>query len=115
MNRKILLFLLAALSLPIYSQNFRITAENNAFTVGDLVVKQQVEYKDAGTYGLGKTWDFSFLQPINEEYEVNYFYPDSTDFSLICGQEPDARYYFRLRNDSLFSVGFDPPQQEQGC
>jgi len=107
MTQKLLIFLLATLSLPIYSQNFRITAENNAFTAGDLVVKQQVEYKDAGTYGLGKTWDFSFLQPINEEYEVNYFYPDSTDFSLICGQEPDARYYFRLRNDSLFSVGFE--------
>jgi len=108
MTQKIPIFLLATIfALPLSSQILRLTSEENAFTAGDLVVKQQVEYKDAGTYGRGKTWDFSFLQPINEEYEVNYFYPDSTDFSLICGQEPDARYYFRLRNDSLFSVGFE--------
>ena len=108
MKNKFSIFLLATIfSLPLSSQNFRLTTENNAYTAGDLVIKQQVEYKDVGTYGRGKTWDFSFLQPINEEYEVNYFYPNSTDFSLFCGQEPDARYYFRLRNDSLFAVGFE--------
>jgi hypothetical protein len=47
------------------------------------------------------------LQAINEEYEVNYFYPDSADFSLICGREPDARFYYRQQNDTLFAVGFE--------
>jgi len=101
------LIFLTLFSLPLSSQILRLISAENAFTAGDVIIKQQVEYKDVGTYGRGKIWDFSFLQAINEEYEVNYFYPDSTDFSLICGREPDARFYYRLRNDSLFSVGFE--------
>ena len=102
-----ILILATIFALPLSGQVLRLTSAENAFTAGDVIVKQQVEYKDAGTYGRGKTWDFSFLQAINEKYEVNYFYPDSTDFSLICGREPDARFYYQLRNDSLFSVGFE--------
>ena len=106
-NHYFTLLLSAIWAMPIHSQILRLTVADNAYTAGDVIVKQQVEYKDAGTYGRGIIWDFAFLQPINEEYEVKYFYPDSTDFTLFCGREPDARFYYKLQNDSLFSVGFE--------
>lgn len=92
----------------VYAQNIpSLTDDMNLPQAGDVLVKQQVEYKDAGIYGQGVVWDFMFLQPVNMEYKVEYFYPDSADFSLICGQEPDARYYYRKQNDSLLAVGFE--------
>jgi len=65
MTKKLSFFLLATLiSLPLSSQNLRLTAEDNAYTAGDVIIKQQVEYKDAGISGHGVVWDFAFLQPI---------------------------------------------------
>jgi hypothetical protein len=107
MKKLLLLLSATVLCLPLSGQVLRLTASDNAFLMGDVVVKQQVEYRDAGSHGHGIIWDFAFLQPINEQYEVKYFYPDSTDFSLICGREPSARFYYRLQNDTLKSVGFE--------
>jgi len=105
MTRNFSIFCVLVIATGLRSQT--LTVNNNAFIAGDVVVKQQVEYKDPLAFGHGILWDFSALSPINTEYKVKYFYPDSTDLTLYCGQEPTARFYYRLRNDSLFATGFE--------
>jgi hypothetical protein len=101
------LFGMLLLMAAAHSQNLRLTTADNAYQSGDVIVKQQVEWMDAGAFGQGIEWDFAFLQPINTQYEVRYFHPDSTDMTLICGREPSARFYYRQRGDTLYAVGFE--------
>ena len=54
----------------------KLTSDRNAYRPADRIVKQQVEYKDPGSTGKELTWDFRTLQPINEEYKLDYFIPD---------------------------------------
>ncbi|MDR1592652.1 MAG: hypothetical protein LBS16_07225 [Prevotellaceae bacterium] len=94
-------------SMSVNGQYLRLTASENAFRAGDMLVKTQVEYRDAGASGLGIIWDFTFLQPINEMYDVNYFHTDSADLTLFCGREPDARYYYQQSGDTIKAIGFE--------
>ncbi len=102
------LLLLSLLGISIFAQHpIRITAKRNAYRAADQIVKQQVEFKDPGSSGKKLSWDFSMLQPINEEYTLNYFIPDSTFMEKLCGLEHNTRYYYLQRNDSLWSTGFE--------
>ena len=58
-------------ALPLVAQH-TLTFDRNALRGGDQLVKQQVEYKDPGSTGKGLIWDFTFLQPINEQYTLDY-------------------------------------------
>lgn len=104
---------LSLLSIPLMvislqAQNLhKLSTERNAYRAADQLVKQQVEYKDPGSSGKNLIWDFRFLQPINEEYALNYFIPDSTNMIRLCGQEHNTRYYFRQQKDSLQAVGYE--------
>jgi len=69
------------------------------------LVKQQIGFKDPGSSGKALNWDFSSVKPINEEYSLNYFIPDSTDMFRLCGMEHNTRYYFRLQHDILKTGG----------
>jgi hypothetical protein len=93
--------------LKSFSQTERLTSASNGYQSGDLIVKQQVGYQDAGAFGQGIIWDFSFLQSINDAYEVNYFYADFADTLLLCGREPSARFYYKQSGDTLYSIGFE--------
>ena len=94
--------------ISLQAQNLhKLSTERNAYRAADQLVKQQVEYKDPGSSGKNLTWDFRFLQPINEEYALNYFIPDSTNMMRLCGQEHNTRYYFRQQKDSLQAVGYE--------
>jgi len=104
-NCVLLILLFLFIHASTYSQV--ISTERNAYRAADQLVKQQVEYKDPGSSGKNLTWDFRFLQPINEEYSLNYFIPDSTQMTRLCGQEHNTRYYFRQQKDSLQSVGYE--------
>ena len=84
-----------------------LTTDRNADRAADNIVKQQVEFKDPGSSGKGLFWDFSMVQPINEEYSLKYFIPDSTTMTRLCGQEHNTRYYYRQEHDSLQAVGFE--------
>jgi hypothetical protein len=96
------------MALSLHAQNLhKLSTERNAYRSADLLVKQQVEYKDPGSSGKNMTWDYRFLQPINEEYSLNYFIPDSTNMIRLCGQEHNTRYYFRQQKDSLQAVGYE--------
>ena len=96
---------LMALLLPAQTSH-KLTTHRNAYRAADALVKQQVTFKDPGSSGKGLHWDFSMLQPINENYSLKYFIPDSTRMDRLCGQEHNTRYYFRQQQDSLQAVGY---------
>ena len=93
------------LSLAQTSQ--KLTTGCNAYRAADNIVKQQIEFKDPGSSGKDLTWDFSSIQPINEEYSLTYFLPKKNDSIRICGREHNTRYYYRQQKDSLQAVGFE--------
>jgi len=84
-----------------------LTNDRNAYRAADQLVKQQIEFKDPGSSGKALNWDFSSVKPINEEYSLNYFIPDSTDMFRLCGMEHNTRYYFRQQKDSLQATGYE--------
>jgi len=94
--------------LSLQGQNLhKLSTEHNAYRAADQLVKQQVAFKDPGSSGKNLNWDFSLIQPINENYTLNYFIPDSTRMTRLCGQEHNTRYYFRQQQDSLQAVGYE--------
>ncbi len=103
---RICLVLLVMLS-SVQAQTHRLTTDRNAYRAADRIVKQQVEFKDPGSAGKELTWDFRTLQPINEEYKLNYFIPDSTRMDTLCGMEHNTRYYYSQKRDSLWAIGFE--------
>ena len=110
MKKIILLLVFTSACLVCYAQQQRLTGNLNAIAVGDSIVKQQVEYKEAGsTTGRNLTWDFSELKPINDSYTVRYFHPAPINKTLICGLEHRTRYYYRLLRDSLWLIGYENP------
>jgi hypothetical protein len=102
-------FFIAFLAITSLSaQNLRLTTVRNAYRAADKLVKQQVEFKDPGSSGRELTWDFSMVQPLNEEYKLRYFYTDSIhNQEKICGQEHNTRYYYLQKQDSLWAIGFE--------
>lgn len=77
MRKIIYLLLITVVGYNLQAHNFyALSFYRNAYRVADKITKQQVEYKDPGTCGQGKIWDFSNVQPVNEEYTLNYFIPD---------------------------------------
>jgi len=102
------LCLIFCVSLSTGAQgSHKLTAKRNAYRAADQIVKQQVEYKDPGSSGKNLNWDFRMLRPVNEEYTLNYFIPDSTDMNRLCGMEHNTRYYYHQQHDSLRAVGYE--------
>lgn len=84
-----------------------LSVKRNAYRAADQLVKLQVEFKDPGSSGRNLNWDFRSLQPINEEYSLNYFIPDSSRMDTLCGKEHRTRYYYFQKKDSLWAIGFE--------
>jgi hypothetical protein len=78
----------------------------NMFRAGDIIIKQQVEYKDPGRAGENVLWDFSQQDVVNEEYGLAY---SSYDGNIITGMEHLTQYHYVLQNDSLLLWGLDNP------
>lgn len=83
-----------------------LKSELNSFHAGDIIIKQQVEYKDPGRSGEDVLWDFSRLNVINDRYELTY---SAFNDYIITGTEHSNNYYYGTVNDSLFSLGYDNP------
>ncbi|GHT74120.1 hypothetical protein AGMMS50262_06470 [Bacteroidia bacterium] len=81
-----------------------LRSELNMFRAGDILYKQQVEYKDPGRTGASVLWDFSQLNVVNDEYELRYFAGEQEG---ITGMEHLTLYHYSLRNDSLLLLGFE--------
>jgi hypothetical protein len=108
MKKNTLFFITSLFALSLQAQSsHKLTTNRNAYRAADQLVKQQVEFKDPGSSGKNLSWDFSMVQPINENYTLNYFIPDSTRMNRLCGQEHNTRYYFRQQQDSLQAVGYE--------
>lgn len=107
-TRSIVVMLLFGTGAICAQNSGSLTASKQLLRSGDRIVKQQVEYKDPGSSGRELTWDFRALQPINEEYKIQYFYPDSVHSTeKICGHEHGTRYYYLQHNDSIRATGFE--------
>jgi hypothetical protein len=76
----------------------------NMFRANDVLIKQQVSYKDPGRTGANVLWDFSQLDVVNDEYEL--FYSTEND-TIITGMEHLTLYHYSLQNDSLLLWGFE--------
>ena len=85
----------------------KLTTGRNAYRAADKIVKEQVEFIDPGSSGKDLNWDFSVVKPINEKYSLNYFIPDSTNMTHLCGMEHNTRYYYRQQRDSLQATGYE--------
>ena len=81
-----------------------LQSELNMPRPGDVILKQQVEYKDPGRIGAKVLWDFSQLNVVTEEYDLAYSTPNDT---VIIGNEHFTQYLYALQNDSLLLWGFD--------
>jgi hypothetical protein len=107
MKDKLVLIILLALPFNNLLAQHRLSFDRNAYRAADQMIKQQVEFIDPGNSGKGVVWRFNMLQPINENYPLHYFIPDSTKMNILCGQEHNTRYYFRQQSDSLWALGFE--------
>lgn len=76
----------------------------NMFRADDVIIKQQVSYKDPGRIGENVLWDFSQLEVIDDEYELLYYTYNDT---VITGREHLTKYHYTLQNDSLLLWGLD--------
>jgi len=124
--KNILLPLLGTV-LGIFPCAGQLNTLHNHYRPGDILVKQQVEYKEPGQAGTNKLWDFSKLKTINDEYTLTYSLPplegdsiyilgnnryskkDVSANELIVGTEHNTMYYYRLTNGSLLQTGHENP------
>ena len=98
------LFSLLLASLPAFSQPV-LRKECNMFRGEDVIIKQQVKYKHPGRAGADVLWDFSKQEAINDKYKLSYV--QSKSDSIITSCEHRTLYRYLLRNDSLFSLGYE--------
>ncbi|MDR0231835.1 MAG: T9SS C-terminal target domain-containing protein [Dysgonamonadaceae bacterium] len=103
MMKKRLLFLF--LSFPVMlSAQHRLESTLNSLRADDVIIKQQVQYKDPGRKGENVLWDFSKLNILNDAYEL--FYSTYND-TVITGTEHLTNYRYVLQNDYLLLWGFE--------
>ena len=120
----IILFSAGAFSL---SAQHALQSEQNLPRPGDVVIKQQVEYKDPGRAGENVLWDFSKLKAVNDEYTLSYSEPaavnDSmyimgldtillknlSEGSLLIGTEHHTMYYYYFTGNRLWALGHENP------
>lgn len=124
MKKLFILLVFVDLAFPLMSQlNFK----HNGLRAGDILIKQQVEYKEPLAAGTNLIWDFSNLNMINEDYELCYSAPllsgsnkfvigsntydkkELNNDDLIIGTEHNTMYYFRQSTDSLLLLGYENP------
>ncbi len=91
--------------MQVFSQH-TLQSNLNIFRPEDVIIKQQVSYKDPGRSGENVLWDFSQLETVDEEYDLAYF---NQGDSLTVGIEHHTKYYYSLSNDSLLLWGFENP------
>lgn len=122
MKKITILIIYIILSLPLLAQ---LNAKYNSLRAGDIIIKQQVKYKDPLFAGKNLVWDFSKLDMVNKEYELSYSAPLLTtndvfivgsntyhkkrlnNDELIIGTEHNTMYYFKQSTDSLLLLGHE--------
>ena len=124
---QILVLLFLWVALPGFSQ---LNNSHNHLRPGDVLIKQQVEYRDPGGAGKDQLWDFRDPKTLNDAYTLTYSLPplegdsvyilgdtryskkDILDNELIVGTEHNTMYYYRMMHDSLLQTGHENPVVE---
>ena len=102
----ILGLIFSAKTSSLSAQNV-LNKEYNMFRGEDVITKQQVKYKHPGRAGANVLWDFSKQEAVNEKYKL--FYIQSEADSAVTGCEHNTLYHYLLKNDSLYSLGYENP------
>lgn len=104
---KITLLLVAWLCLTTtYGQaSHSLTAQRNDLRAGDVIIKQQLEFKDPGATGPQITWDFTQTNALNDKYQLIYFKP-TVDTAIVVGREHQTEYSYLLKSDTLWMLGY---------
>ena len=124
--KKLFILLLSEMPCILLAQH-RLQSELNLPRAGDVIIKQQVEYKDPGRAGENVLWDFGKLQSVNDEYELSYSEPELVDDSmyilgmdtillknlkdgsLLIGTEHHTMYYYYFDGNRLWVLGHENP------
>lgn len=101
-----LTLLVLILGANLLAQTPKLTKECNIYRPGDIIVKQQVEFKDPGPSGRNITWDFSMLNPVDEEYKIRYMFRLKNDSTRIVANEHHTSYRYQLKGDTLWLYEF---------
>jgi hypothetical protein len=105
MKQLFITFIINLLFFNLQAQT--LDGHRNSFRAGDVIIKQQVEFKDPGASGKDIIWDFSNLNSINDKYQLTYFYPDKSDSSHVTGVEHQTYYHYELKSDTIWLTGYE--------
>lgn len=126
MKQQTMILLALFVSLPVLCFG-QLTKTYNLPRGGDVILKQQVEYKDPGRSGEHVVWNFSHLKSVNPEYKLTYRSPkaigdsiyilgkdtlwakDISEGDLVVGTEHYTMYYFQMQGESLVCLGHENP------
>jgi hypothetical protein len=126
LRMKLIAFILPFLPVALPAQPV-LQRDLNLPRAGDKIIKQQVEYKDPGRSGPDVLWDFSGLNTVNPEYRLDYRLPRANrhnryvlgrdtfevnrvgENELLKGHEHFTQYYYRIKGDTLYSLGYENP------
>ena len=88
-------------------QGQTLNSNRNYFRSGDVIIKQQVEFKDPGASGKDINWDFSHVNMINEKYQLIYYNTNNGDTTHVTGFEHETKYRYLLSQDTLWLTGYE--------
>lgn len=73
---------------------------------GDVILKQELQYKSPGRSGSNVMWDFSELSVLDTGYRE--YFTGSPD-SIFMKVSPRSRSEYKMTGDSLFCIGYQTP------
>lgn len=81
-----------------------VSASTHLFRDGDILVKQEMEFKSPGRRGKNVVWDFSELEFKDRECRYEYVVSNDSLFEMLT---PSATYSYKLKQDTLLKIGYD--------
>ena len=105
LKKNILLLICCIQILTGKSQNI-LNGSTSLFRPGDIIAKQELQYKAPGPAGKDVIWDFRELIHLGSEYTECFI--GKIDSSLIC-LGGDNGYKYKFSGDSLFCIGYQTP------
>lgn len=105
LKKNILLLICCIQILTGKSQNI-LNEATSLFRPGDIIAKQELQYKAPGPAGKDVIWDFRELIYLGSEYTECLV--GKIDSSLIC-LGGDNGYKYKFSGDSLFCIGYQTP------
>jgi len=87
------------------SQN-NIQKSLNMFRDGDIIIKQQIIYKNTEQKGPDVIWNMGGIDVINKSYRLKYSTVPGFA-NRMAGTEHSTRYYYDMCHDTLFAGGFE--------